>query len=335
VGGGAAGAGAAGSGSGGSGAGATCDGAVVGDRFELDRIYLVGTVSSGSCGATAIAAPECPNSAAVGFDCQFDGNSDPRQNTAQLRPDGALLYIGPFDTNTFQSRIREFRCDGCPYLGSNANDYPDDVLTNDPVIPTSCDGIRGTLRFFLSPTGSLYVGCGDETWRDEAGSIVYSEQGSTIAYVGYSELALTQPIDNDYYSYAGATIVSLATGSEMPVTGLPEGRVFALRAAPPDRFLVALSVEGPEPGGIWALWEIDASGAASRRGQYPRLPTEVTLAPGAKLLSNGVLFQFGDGPNGIDAVIVRREIGGTSDVVYSEEDDPNVEVHISGLLTGQ
>jgi hypothetical protein len=41
-----------------------------------------------------------------------------------------------------------------------------------------------------------------------------------------------------------------------------------------------------------------------------------------------------NGPRIVHDAIVRREIGGVSEVVYTEANDPHVKIHISGLLTG-
>ncbi|WP_233561876.1 hypothetical protein [Sorangium cellulosum] len=50
--------------------------------------------------------------------------------------------------------------------------------------------------------------------------------------------------------------------------------------------------------------------------------------------ATGALLQLGQGPMVLQDVIVRREIGGSSVVVYDEADGPLVQIHISGLVTG-
>jgi hypothetical protein len=316
------------SGFGGSSAGPPCEGAVTSDQFDASRVYLVGTLSEGSCGADAIAAPECPNSAAVGFDCDFSSNSEPRQDMGQIRPtDGRLLYA-----STFAPEIREFHCDACPYLSANANAYPKNVLGNDPVVQPPCTPSFGSSDFFISPEGALFFRCEDGSWQNDAGQVVYSEPGSTLAHVGYGGLALTRPSDD---RYSLTSIIDLSSGESTPIKSLPDADVRTVRAALPDRFLVLVILRDELPGdGVSELWEIEPSGAASRRGEYPPLPTEITPAPGFKLLADGVAYQIVSGPRVTDDAVVRRELGGASEVVYTEADDPHVKLHISGLLTG-
>jgi hypothetical protein len=307
--------------------GVVCEGAVTTDVFDPNRVYLIGTLSSGWCGFDAIVAPECPNSAAVGFDCDFRGNSEPLQTSAQIRStDGRLLYTS--------SAIRVFHCDDCPYLAPNANAYPRDGLANDPVVQSPCQQSQAFGSFFVSPEGQLYFWCSDGSWQNEDGVVVHSAENSMLAYVGHRGLALTKPRD-PYYPISLVNVVDLATGRTSPITGLPDAAVHALRAVPPDRFLVFLVVEAELPSHDRSeLWMIDASGKAEWLGEYPAFPTEVGPSPGAKLLPNGVLYQMANGPRVVHDVVVRRELGGVTEVVYTEADDPHVEVHISGLLTG-
>jgi hypothetical protein len=155
-----------------------------------------------------------------------------------------------------------------------------------------------------------------------------------LAHVGYGNLALARallPISR----LEDPRIVDLADQSTLPVHGLPDRHVAAIRALEPSGFLVSIqAAEGPAPGGIWELWEISAAGDATRRGEYPPFPAEVMPQADAKLDPTGVLFQFAKGPNDVDDVIVRREVGGTTAVVYSEEDKPFVQIHSSGFISG-
>lgn len=48
----------------------------------------------------------------------------------------------------------------------------------------------------------------------------------------------------------------------------------------------------------------------------------------------GALLQFGEGPMVFQDVIVRREIGESSVMVYDEANGPLVQSHISVLVTG-
>jgi hypothetical protein len=231
--------------------------------------------------------------------------------------------------DVFAEEIREFHCDDCPYLGANANAYPSNGPANDPVVPAPCAlGLTGA--FLIDPEGSLFFQCGAE-WMDEGGRVVYSSGDSALAHLGYGGLALTRGTIG-WYEVSG--VVDLGTGETAPVVGLPDGNVYARRAVSPDRFLVFFVPEDASSLDVSQLWEIAPDGSATHRGDYPPFPTEVGPAPGAMLLPDGVLFQMANGPRIVHDAIVRREIGGVSEVVYTEANDPHVKIHISGLLTG-
>jgi hypothetical protein len=84
------------------------------------------------------------------------------------------------------------------------------------------------------------------------------------------------------------------------------------------------------------LWEIAADGAATLRGAFPSLPAGATGVQGysSKLDGCGALVQIGYGVATFEDVIVRREVGGASELVYTETSNPLVKIHISGLVTG-
>jgi hypothetical protein len=86
-----------------------CEKAQRGDIFDPSEVYLSGTLAEGTCELDAVAHWSCPNVAAVGFDCNFDGNAVTM--SAYVRPtDGRIVYA-----NMFEDVIREFHCDGCPH----------------------------------------------------------------------------------------------------------------------------------------------------------------------------------------------------------------------------
>jgi hypothetical protein len=74
-----------------------------------------------------------------------------------------------------------------------------------------------------------------------------------------------------------------------------------------------------EDDNVQELWEVGADGEAVMRGAYPALPSGVPSAPltSAKLEPCGALVQIVNSQD----VIVRREIGGASAIVYSEENN--------------
>ncbi len=310
-------------GSGGSGGddAPDCSGAsaaVAGDVLDPEQVYLAGTLLEGICGQDAVVHWGSPGSAAVGFDC------DVNERSAQILPAGGrLLYI-----NVFEDLLREFRCDGCPYDGDA---YPAAPLENDAVLSTPpCDPESDPLASFLvSPAGTVLHRCRSDlaTWYDERGAVVHADPDNGLLHLGHGDLALTEQ-----------SVIHLATSTSMPIVGLPSiERLHTARAKAPDRFLLVLGSEAPsDDGSSQELWEVDGRGNATRLGVFPPLPAEATevSASTSKLDGCGALLQFGGGPGIFEDVIVRREIGGVSEVVYTEATDPLVKIHISALFTG-
>ncbi|WP_438024275.1 hypothetical protein [Sorangium sp. So ce233] len=314
--------GGAGDGAGVAGGGAPdCSGAsaaVTGDVLDPDQVYLAGTLSEGSCGRDAVAHWSSPGSAVVGFHCHVD------ERSARIRPsDGRLLY-----TNVFEDLLREFRCDDCPFRG---NDYPAAPLDNDPVLhtPPCADGLAPLTGFLVSPAGAVLYRCrsDDATWYDESGRVAYADPEDPLLHLGHGDLAL-----------AARSVVHLATSTSLPITGLPGDRLLhTVRARAPDSFLLVLESERPtDDGSSQELWQVDGDGAATRLGAFPPLPPGAVhvSAYTSKLDGCGALLQFGGGTGVLEDVIVRRHIGGVSEVVYTEAADPLVKIHVSSLFTG-
>lgn len=111
-----------------------------------------------------------------------------------------------------------------------------------------------------------------------------------------------------------------------------------MRAKAPDRFLLVIDVEpdAPPEDGRQELWEVDGAGNATRLGAFPLIPAGLlyVFATSSKLDACGGLVQIGRAAELAIDVIVRREIGGTSEVVYTETTDPRVKLHGSSLVTG-
>ncbi|KYF60541.1 hypothetical protein BE11_11725 [Sorangium cellulosum] len=314
--------GGAGAGGGDAGGGAPdCSGAsaaVTGDVLDPHQVYLAGTLSEGSCGRDAVAHWSSPGSAVVGFDCHVD------ERSARIRPsDGRLLY-----TNVFEDLLREFRCDDCSFRG---NDYPEAPLDNDPVLltPPCADGLAPLTGFLVSPAGAVLYRCrSDEaTWYDESGRVAYADPEDPLLHLGHGDLAL-----------AARSVVHLATSASLPITGLPGDRLLhTVRARAPDSFLLVLESERPtDDGSSQELWQVDGDGAATRLGAFPPLPAGAVQVSAytSKLDGCGALLQFGGGTGVLEDVIVRRHIGGASEVVYTEAADPLVKIHVSSLFTG-
>ena len=303
-----------------------CEKALTGDVLDPGEVYLAGTLVEGAC-RDALAHWACPNDAVVGFGCYFDGNGAANDtSTAPLgtyvRPtDGRVVY-----TNTFEEFVREFHCDSCPY--DTSKPYPTSPLTNDRLLPNDCklDDVRP--KFLVSPEGFVFFYCVDsKSWRDNGGQHVYmgetgdSGGGDPLVHLGYANLALTK-----------TRVIDLASGIGPAITGLPVRRTNAVRAVSPDKFWLVL---GDDPINQ-ELWEIDRAGAAKRLAQYAT-PTDDTapVGPRGRLDKTGAFFQLarrmGDP---LEDLILRRDIFGKSERVYSEITSPLVRIHGSGLITG-
>ncbi|WP_437946434.1 hypothetical protein WME98_37095 [Sorangium sp. So ce296] len=304
------------SGSGGAGGGVSAGGGGPGnisDVFDPAEVYLLGTVQPGSSGRDAMAHWSDPNTAAVGFIGAYD------EFSARLQDSGKLLYV-------LAGSVREFVCDACPYVGTylNGSDANDLVLPTAPCVPN--DWIEDIK---VGPGGSWIHSCSGDAnrhWYDSNGVMVYGDEEDMLVHLGYSNLALTQH-----------RVVDLANASSVPIVGLPNAPLLAVRALAPDSFRVALAT-GQESGAV-ELWQIDATGTATLIGSYPPVPAGYTVQPFSPhrhhaLEATGALLQLGEGPMVFQDVIIRREIGGSSVVVYDEASGPLVQIHISGLVTG-
>ena len=128
-------------------------------------------------------------------------------------------------------------------------------------------------------------------------------------------------------------IVALATGTKTEVTSLPQNPSFlATRARDEGGFRVAL-IPDSGTGNTTELWEIEADGKATKAGTYPAFPPNQTTDSSPTLDGCGALLQLDRSSIGNDT-IVRRDIQGTSEVVYDEASMPLVRVHGSYLITG-
>lgn len=284
---------------------------VVNDVFDPGEVYLAGTLSEGACYMDAIAHWSDPNVSATGFDCYFDNRA------AMVRPsDGRLLY-----TNTFEDKLRSFTCDNCPFDGGS---YPTMVLANDPILPTPCPTATDELgTFTVSPQGQVLHTCNTtgSRWRNQAGTEVFDATGDQLWSYGYNDLVLTR-----------SRVVKLGTMMMSTISGLPSRSWLTTRALM-DGFWIALpgaSMTNPPE-----LWKVDENGVATKVGDYPALPANVTARFSSKLDRDGALFEMAsDTSVSFRDVIVRRKVAGTSDVVYTEASNPRVKIHISDLVTG-
>lgn len=298
-----------------TGDGTTDDGSEHGldsDVFHVDEVYLAGAVtdefaSEDPCVPFVLAHWSAPHVAASGFDCHFDPSS------AVIRPsDGRLLYA-----HHFSSQILEFHCDTCPLFSEW--DYPWDIdtLVNDTPLLSEC-----VHEFLLAPSGSYVYRC-YTSWYDQFGELVYEEQEGPLFH-----------LDDDGFAMTTSSVIELGSGTVMPIEGFPLDNVppggFTQRTDPEGGFFV---VGGSSD--LPKLWHVERDGSSTELGIYPPLPPDLGGHPRMALDGNQVLFQLGYADDYFNDVILRRELEGTSEVVYAESSDPLVKVfHYAALVTG-
>ena len=234
-----------------------------------------------------------------------------------IRPtDGRLLY-----SNTFEDLLREYHCDECSYSGT----YPSEVLANDPVVMSPCSSASDRMMAFrVSPDGVVLQRCSQSRnlWRDADGAVIYDESSGTLISLGSSGWVLTQ-----------SSVVNLETLAKVTIAGLPARSWIDTRWNAPDGFYVA--VAGLTVSAAPELWRVSTSGGATLIGTYGPLPANTASPIHARLDGSGRLFAMArDTTQSFVDVIIRREVGKASDVVYTEANNPLVKLHISGLVTG-
>ena len=283
------------------------------DIFDPAEVYIVGSTIEALCSRHAIIHWSTPSDAALGFDCDF------YPHKVGIRPHNGRMLYASGDGAEFE--LREFYCDFCPYSGGVSSDYPSDTPANDPIVPTPACGANEpkALEFLIEPgSGDYLYRCG-AGWYDGAGELHYDHEYGELRHLGYGSLALTQE-----------AVVDLSEDSAALLDGLvSDWDAFDIRAEPDRGFLLARgTMNAPE------LWRVTVDAKAIEVGTYPPAPAEIQLNYGYALDPQGVLFQRGRRPETGEDVLLRRELGGATEIVYDEGDDPIIKWHGSFLLTG-
>lgn len=302
-----------------------CDGDMLVDgTFDPNEVYLAGTLIPGAACHDAIAHWSTPHDALAGFGCYFS------PQVVSVRPtDGRLIY-----TNTFEDILREFHCDACPVEYDSEyehrGDYPKQPLSNDTaLVSPMCEADVG--KYLLSPEGEYLYRCqGGSTWYDTEGQIIFEETGEgELSHLGYGDMGLV--VSNGLHG-----IVDLQTGTLTPFEGLPYNHhtdtLRAVRADSNGGFYIVIELDEPE------LWHVSADGGvATSLGLYPPTPGDFYFPPAADrhmaLDGCNALYQITTDSQA-NHLILRRELGGTTQIVYDESYDPFVKIHISSLVTG-
>ncbi|HXK17276.1 MAG TPA: hypothetical protein VNG33_05730, partial [Polyangiaceae bacterium] len=96
-----------------------------------------------------------------------------------------------------------------------------------------------------------------------------------------------------------------------------------------DGFYVA------ESGARITLFQVSPDGSSKNLGSYPVEPSGIYAYQNlgdAALTKDGVLYEIGNRTSNNQKVIMRRAIGGTSEIIYDEADDPYVQITGFGRL---
>jgi hypothetical protein len=293
--------------------------------FDPKQVYLWGTVAPGECQADALAPWWAPNSAQTGFSCRntTEGIAAPELGVGIDPKSERLIY---FITYFSGAKLFAFVADG-----DGSAVIPQMPQNNDIPIETVCDWPTALL---LDPQGKGVVyrcesGGGDvgvpviATYYWDSGEELAIATGYTPLHLGYRGTIL---VTND----AGDGAVQSPAGDITPLSDSLKG----LRGA----------VTRSHPMGFWVLRQTDASRAPERwnvgldgtvtlDGNYPADASD-DLGGNCAFEAGGALLCIVDG-GGSNDEIVRSELGEEkASVVYSENTDPLVQIHISQLFTG-
>lgn len=286
--------------------------------FLPGKVYLWGTLSPGLCGREAVTTPELPDEAALGFYC------DARGYDVHVVPgSGVILYW-----NSNDHSIREFTLDllvATTFPKTEMVEYPDNTIDNDPArITPNClveDG--GAEDFMVSGDGDVIHQCADDIWYGSDGSIVY-DGPDTVLHFGTNGLALVSTVGRQ------VAIVELGSGALTMLSAFDELDILTQRATTTG-FVVIIEVSTNPP----ELWSVEVDGTETMLGTYPDVPAGfTTLSSRSKMDSSTALFQTGGEDVGSADVIVRRIVNGPAEIVYTEANDPRVQMHASYLFTG-
>jgi hypothetical protein len=277
-------------------------------QLDPDEVYLIGTLTEGSCGADALTHWANPNLALTGFGCYN------RADAAIVRPSDHALLISDSSAG-----VTVFQEDACvlPELSFGDASNP---LANDGQLSSPCAMpaafVGSTLE--LAPSGEAAYWCG-AGWYSSSGQLLYSGVEEVYAYDG--ERLLTQE-----------GVFDIAQQVLRPVLALPERAVLTSRVTK-DGFWLVLRAEPPLST---ELWHIARDGRAERVGDYPEPPVEASTTYIARVAPDGALFQFATSFSGglPHDLILRRSLLGAAEIVYDERNEPLVRIHASGLVTG-
>ena len=275
-------------------------------RPDPDEVYILGSLELGRPDLLALCHWSSPDDYAVGF------NADMEVYKAKVGEVGLLYQLR---SNAFE--IRRFAPDLLSSDPLEAIAYPEDPSQDDPVFAElECPPGSVVLDFVVGPADRIVYLCTGYGWFDD-GEPVYAGAGDMRA-LGYDNLALFTE------SGVGHFVVNFATDERTRIMDI--GTIRAAHAIP-DGFLVAgIGADGD------GLWEVGSDGVASSRGLYEERP------PGDmqyywELDAEGTLYELeGVGIN--ETTLMRRRVGGSNEIVYSDFEAGNVFINKLAIVTG-
>jgi hypothetical protein len=302
---------------------------------------MYGTLQEGACYRDAVANVLAPNVESVGFGCYGDGDS------AHVRPtDNRLLYIDSQDEKlyAFTADLHEYDADNEQCI------YPTAPQDNDVILPTpACDSNFGPARFVVGPDdGAVWYTCfNTNNWYDENDALIPWSPNNTPLARAAGGIALANQNNLKTFGLGAPPLADggmamgddggLAPDPGTPLTGLPASYSYvASRSNAEGGFdLVVRDTTGLED--VYARYGVQPYGVASLKNTYGPLPADanVNFYGAGKLDATGAFYVEGsDTTETFVDVIIRLNTDGSSEVVYTEADDPEVKLHISYLFTG-
>jgi hypothetical protein len=275
-------------------------------EFDPDRVYLQGSVGSGSISAVTELEPGT----------RWCGALPDRAIAPVVRRDGTLAYevygaYGVFAEDVMMRTANQYRLLGAPEA-------------NDEIHKLSCDrGYAHGVRFWPDRDGAAFE-CDKGVFRDDGEMI--STTGSALA-LGYDEYWLrcegTAPKD-------GITVIGPDGEDPRPLDVFMRCHDVIAARAVPDGFLVA-----HEDDGSPHAYKIRRDGSVESLGVYATLDGHKGALRGAVLDARGTLFdieQTSDTRH--EYVVVRKPLEPDEASVAYREDGHPVHTFMGWLVTG-
>jgi len=255
-----------------------------------------------------------PSRVAIGINGDSDGY-------AFLEPGGSVVYAHKLIGGAAQ--LRRFERDQLTLVASPSPHWawPSDPYGNDPLLvaETACSGGNWVEWRMQSGTGAILYSCPGATgldWFDPSGTLhlaghmvhAWTTGGLKLANPGYREDILR------------AVVIDTA-GAATPVRNLPSSTLELIAARTHgEAFYVALQV-GSSTNYAFELWDVAASGTATRLGTYATSPVNVSRLYAMDSAAN--LYQVGRLAGTTTDVVYRIPLSpGAVSVVFSEEGRP-------------